>query len=162
MSSCVVTRWPTGAITLDTPYDAEYVEDLKASIPAISRRYDGASRNWVVKPPYVEVAIGILARHFPEGWEERDADVDGARRASSSPSGTPEWAATLFVQPDAPLEVAEAAYRALAKMSHPDLAGARAGDVTDAGRRMASLNDAIATARAARPASASVPKGRAA
>lgn len=49
----------------------------------------------------------------------------------------------LGVRPDAPIEVAEASYRALAKGAHPDTAG---GDA----KRMTELNDAIEAVRKGR------------
>ena len=59
-------------------------------------------------------------------------------------SGTRREAAqTLHVAPDAPLAVAEAAWRALSKSAHPDAGGSDAA--------MARLNAAIDTIRATRP-----------
>lgn len=45
----------------------------------------------------------------------------------------------LGIRPDAPLEVAEASYRALAKAAHPDAGGST--------ERMQELNDALASVR---------------
>jgi preprotein translocase subunit Sec63 len=52
-----------------------------------------------------------------------------------------EPAKVLYVQPDAPREVVEAAYRALSKKYHPDRGGNEA--------LMKQLNDAIVQAREA-------------
>lgn len=50
----------------------------------------------------------------------------------------------LGIRPDAPLEVAEASYRALAKVAHPDAGGSEA--------KMAELNAAIERVRSELPA----------
>jgi hypothetical protein len=57
------------------------------------------------------------------------------------PRSVPRWAKTLHVSPDAPLQVAEAAYRALSLKEHPDTGGSH--------DRMKALNLAIEQARQA-------------
>ena len=52
------------------------------------------------------------------------ADVDDPAADDTSSTGAgPEPFAVLFVREDAPAEVVTAAYRALAKMHHPDAGG---------------------------------------
>jgi hypothetical protein len=57
-------------------------------------------------------------------------------------TNAPSWAKTLCVDPDAPSEVIEAAYRALSKKAHPDYGGSH--------ERMKALNLAMEQARLAR------------
>jgi hypothetical protein len=61
------------------------------------------------------------------------------RQQQRPPDPLPEWRRILHIGMDAPLEVAEAAYRALAREAHPDRGGSH--------DRMKQLNRAIEQAR---------------
>lgn len=58
-----------------------------------------------------------FAQEMAEAYRQSSPALPGPGASAATPYNQ------LFVQPDAPLDVCEAAYRALAKRSHPDLGG---------------------------------------
>jgi hypothetical protein len=123
---------PAGGAVMQTPYLEEFVAVLKAEVPASCRWWNPAAKCWQVEPSYADLACRLFEGFFP-------------REAAGFPAVAlvPAWARILHVQPDAPLCVAEAAYRALAHVHHPD----RGGDL----ERCKQLNLVIETARAVLP-----------
>jgi hypothetical protein len=121
-----------GGAVVRTPYLEDFVSDLKEAVPAAYRHWDKIEKFWYIEPTYARVAAELFVSYFPDG-----NSFDLARKYKEPP----EWAKILFVQVGAPLEVVEAAYRALAKKYHPD----RGGDEV----RIKTLNSAIEQARAA-------------
>lgn len=117
-------------VTVITPYRQEFVEELKDAIPYRSRSFDPEFRTWTVRQPYVDSTLEIAAQHF-----------DGMRRlyaeqpAPSTESGHAieeclrrvrlyyREEAILYVIHDAPWPVIQAAFRATAKLAHPDTGG---------------------------------------
>lgn len=71
--------------------------------------------------------------------EATHALVDAPALPQKAGDGMPQWFETLRVDKDAPIEVAEAAYRTLSKSAHPDAGGSR--------ERFEHLQWAIETAR---------------
>ena len=53
-----------GCYELITEYDAGFVTELKATIPASHRRYDPTSRRWKVSAQYGRVAADLIPRYF--------------------------------------------------------------------------------------------------
>jgi hypothetical protein len=101
------------------PYVPAMVEALKR-VPAHARNYDPATKVWMVREPYVRQALDHFKRYFPHAMI-----TDGGARHSAPPPPPPTAPvasphATLFLLPSAPLEVIEAAYKALVKLHHPD------------------------------------------
>lgn len=95
-------------------------------------------------------ALRTLERHggvelFDQAMQGFVADALPARGGSSRLETPSSWWSILGVAEDAPLDVCEAAYRALARSAHPD-----AGGSAD---KMAGLNAAIAEARKSRDVS---------
>lgn len=82
------------------------------------------------------VLVQLLRSMFPEETQ-RQAPPPPPR---DEPRSVPAWAKALHIAPDAPLEVAEAAYRTLSRIgAHPDIGGSH--------ERMKALNLAIEEAR---------------
>ena len=110
-------RRRAGIIEVTFRYDPDVVEAIK-TLPGYARRWDPDRRVWAVLARYEEPLVYIL-----EGcglvvyWE--DAERRRETRRETGPGGAGPWA-TLHLLPDAPLPVAEAAYRAMAKLYHPD------------------------------------------
>jgi hypothetical protein len=113
-------------VILNFPYNVAFIEDLKNEIPKHGRRYDPELRVWTVMAPWDDLAIEM----FTECWPDAQVvyrGVLGFRReqkttASSTTKTDPDMA-VLFVTPDAPSCVIEAAYRALSRTYHPDRGG---------------------------------------
>jgi hypothetical protein len=114
-----------GEADLSFPYNAGLVDEIKATIPSRYRSYNAVTKEWTVSPPYADLATTILLIYFP------DADVpprshSWERRRKSRPASWPpdtDPFAVLHVLPSAPRAVIDAAYRALAKLHHPDRGG---------------------------------------
>src|SRR5690606_4113698 len=90
-----------------TPFDEDYVKDLKTCIPNHSRRWDPEDRLWIIDDRYEATVRRLLGIFF--GYKYAPVDADPYR--------------TLHLLPTAPPEVAKAAYRALAQIHHPDRGG---------------------------------------
>jgi hypothetical protein len=104
---------PAGGAILETPFLQDFVAAIKREIPPRSRWWDNQEKQWHVDPSHAHTAARIFRAFFP-GPESFQ------RPGATEP---PTWAKTLYVQPDAPLVVIEAAYKALAKVHHPDKGG---------------------------------------
>lgn len=129
MSSATITRLPGSAHPWayalrirDVEGDIFYalIEDLKAYIPGRHRKYDPPTKRWLVKEGQLDTLIDLLKRYnLPYQCEGAG---DGPRTHRMALDATTA-ARTLYVQENAPLAVIQAAYRALAKMTHPDAGG---------------------------------------
>jgi hypothetical protein len=53
-----------GGLKVNTPYSAQFVEELKASIPATSRKWDGGSKCWLVSRDYSVQLKEIIDRCY--------------------------------------------------------------------------------------------------
>jgi hypothetical protein len=123
-ASCHVSS--DGTITMWFRYHPAFIEVLKSSIPSAYRRYNPyiGNKSWTIMPAYAEVAAKLLIEYFPDA-------VCGGQGSRSNPSATTieshtDPSAVLHVRPGAPLEVIDAAFRALAKQHHPDKGGDQA------------------------------------
>lgn len=114
----------SGRLVLTFPFSRMFVELLKNTIPYTSREWDPERKAWTIDPPYTDLAIALLVKHFP------DAHIGGrpgpsfrSPRSTCSCLSRDSDYAKLYVLPTAPPEVIRAAYRALTKMRHPDVGG---------------------------------------
>lgn len=57
-------RAAAGGYELVTGYDAGFVAELKVAIPASHRRYDPATRRWIVSAQYGGAAADLVQKHF--------------------------------------------------------------------------------------------------
>ncbi len=115
------TRDPSGAVRLEFPFNRGMIESLKREIPARGRSYDPVTHVWLIDHAWANSAVNILLRFMPDARLIRNGER-ARTRTVPSPVATDEYR-TLFVAPDAPPEVVEAAYKALARMNHPDVGG---------------------------------------
>lgn len=115
-------------VTVITPFVQAFVEELKDAIPYRSRSFDPEFRTWTVRQPYVDPALEIAAQHF-----------DGMRRLYAEQPTTETGhtieeclrrvrlfyceESTLYLIHGAPWPIIQAAYRATAKLAHPDTGG---------------------------------------
>lgn len=137
-------------IYLYTPYDPNFVDQLKSIVPHELRLWENDLKRWYVFELWAEQAVELARRYWPnlidnrarQEQERRDNDA-GFRRQQERARG--QWNASVNVSPssdhaalcvtsDAPPEVIKAAYKALAILYHPDTGGS----VT----KMQSVNDA--------------------
>jgi hypothetical protein len=99
------------------------IDQLKEIIPVPFRTYDPANKNWVITDGYgLDEWIDKLRGAYDVAVG--DSDSKHEQRASQPP---PQSIAspfqTLYLLPNAPPEVVKAAYKALAKIHHPDARG---------------------------------------
>lgn len=123
-----------GRAVLAFPFDRWLVESLKAEIPPYARSYDPARKTWTVEQPYIRTARRLLTTVWP------DAEIEEEPRFRSPSERTPRAEYhILHLQPTAPPELVEAAYKCLSRLYHPD-----AGGDTE---KMMQINEAISTIR---------------
>ena len=144
MSVPHVTAYPDGSLVFTVPYHRDWVEGVKAAVPAAFRSWDPASKTWTIRPPYGVDVLGLTRTLFGRvdaaGSARRDAPgPEVIRRAD------PHFAA-LHLLPTAPPAVVDAAYKALSRAAHPDLLPARERD--RAHEAMVALNTAYDALRA--------------
>lgn len=132
-------------VRIVTPYDPDFVASLKEAVPYSYRSFDGTSKSWKVYEPYIETGLGVALTCFDDleelysesALERETAKAFSAHRCPTAPAASHDTAeclrrvcaiyreeAALHVLPSAPFTVVQAAYRALAKLLHPDLGGA--------------------------------------
>jgi len=131
MTTATIIRQHDGCARLYTPFDAEFVQQLKARIPAPLRRWD-KEKCWIIEAAGVFRAVSLAEQYF--GAVE-DIPATPSRFLVTTPH------AVLYLLPDAPADLVPVVYKTLAKLCHPD----RGGDV----RQMQRLNEAYETLRKA-------------
>jgi len=131
MTTATIIRQADGSAILHTPYDAEFVERLKATIPVSLRRWSKTDKTWVVSGSGIAQAV-LLAHAFYDRVEDIPATPPAPSRFRPL---TPH--AVLHLLPDAPADLVPVVYRHLAKVNHPD----RGGDT----REMQRINEAYET-----------------
>lgn len=125
-----------------------FTEFLKYGIkPASARRYEGSSRSWLVHWKQLRLVANTARRYYdacdwaslPPQWQMVAVGGEASTEVSQEPVAEENPFTVLFLTDDAPLEVIQAAYRALALKHHPDHGG------TDS--EMQRVNDAYIRAR---------------
>jgi hypothetical protein len=122
-----LTRRPIELMVKSGPTPWENAEALAKALEAIRLAEGRGSTRAMVQ---------LYRQMFPVEREQRQTPPP---REEPHRASTPDWARVLHISADAPLEVAEAAYRALAKHAHTDVGGTHEG--------MKALNRAIEQAR---------------
>ena len=118
---------------LRTPFDRDFVEALKLAIPAPYREWDAAKKAWYIHQEYDTTLIDLVASRGGQVIDKRPQVVT----AAVIPGPLQEACTLLCVTSDAPLSVAQAAFKALARRHHPDIGGDT--------EMMQRLNNALAT-----------------
>jgi hypothetical protein len=54
----------TGTVELETPYDEDFVEDLKAALPARARSWNRDRRVWIIAGEYWDAAVEVVEQYF--------------------------------------------------------------------------------------------------
>jgi|SRR5690606_19382502 len=124
-------------VDLTFPYSQVLITQLKLDVPAFCRSYAPATKTWTVREPYVDLAVSMVRRAYP------DLRVDDRRQYHTGLSvpaarSAPEYAA-LHLLPTAPPELVEAAYKTLARIHHPDRGGST--------ETMTQINEAVSAIR---------------
>jgi hypothetical protein len=120
-----------------TPYNANFVAELKALVPSDLRMWEGNEKRWYVFESFVKQVIDLAQEYWPDidtdyyhepaygsgrGSQNQRQDTNQGQQATWTSNGSTDHDA-LYVKPNAPKEVITAAYKALAKLYHPDTGG---------------------------------------
>jgi len=135
----VIELWSHNEVAVFSPYNRDFVADLKALGNRSMRHWEPDHKAWVVRTALFEDVHKLLDDYFPnEEWAVADDAKDaiqmvyhkqvnpGGAQASSAPSGPPTSFgpyATLYINNSAPDAVVKAAHKALTRLYHPDLGG---------------------------------------
>ena len=128
----LLTMAADGWVVVRTPYNAVFLDAFKQAIPYTAREWQPTAKTWRIAPDWADALIDLVDEHGGTVIDKRPPPQTGG----SVPKALGEACALLHVAPDAPLEVAQAAYKAMARKHHPDIGG----DTTT----MQALNEAIA------------------
>jgi hypothetical protein len=96
-----------GGVQIQAPYHPDFVDQLKAIVPAGERRWKPDRKVWVVASEYRSGVIALCRRCYD--------------RVVITEQRTPSWAVALFEQ--TPEHLHKALYLALSKALHPDTGG---------------------------------------
>jgi hypothetical protein len=125
----------TGAARCTFPYSAGLVSAIKNIVPAGYRRYDPDDHSWTVEPPYGPRVSLLIMEVYPDAEVEHRTTWRPSE--PSVPAIDPDYR-TLHLLPSAPPPLVEAAYKCLARLSHPD-----AGGSTEDMQQLNAARDAI-------------------
>lgn len=113
-----------------TPYDADFVNILKAKIPASHRKWDGIDKIWKVDPSKDEVLVEIITRFFGEPTVLEDKEVVVLTANAGDP-----YSDLLRLAPN---DVLKSVFRLIATALHPDKGG-QADKMTKANQAWAAI-----------------------
>ena len=100
-----------------TPYNGAYVETLKADIFPRDRRWDPDEQIWFFTDRSIELVCSLLKEFYGDfRWVRTQA-------RAAVPDTVADSYAVLHLLPSAPESLVTAAYRILAKITHPDAGG---------------------------------------
>lgn len=136
-----LTTEPDNRLALESPYDRGFVDDLKARIPWDGRTWEPARKRWLLSRLYLPDFLAYCEERQIEVLDDSQPAEAPVMALPPMPEELREAFDVLYLAYTAPIVVAEASYRALAKIFHSDRP-----DFGDA-EKMASLNEAIATIR---------------
>ncbi len=98
------------------------ISELKGIIPVAFRNYEPAAKTWMITDwgcldEWLDELRSVYAVETEYDNEQPSQKPPQPPQSIASPS------ATLYLLPNAPLEVVKASYKALAKIHHPDAQG---------------------------------------
>lgn len=133
-------------VYLYTPFDDTFRNWLKMTVPSGQRAWEAEEKRWWVSEEYADDAVKMAQACFPQldtsdyflkSQSHKQTGFGGSAQSQPPKQEPAGPQAVLFCLPSAPAEVLTAAYKALAKVYHPD-----AGTRPDA-LRMTAINGAI-------------------
>lgn len=129
----IVEKYSDTEVAVETPYKADFINELKDSIDPPFRRWNGDKRAWIIRAAVFSIVHEIIDSHYPdEVWQVSETAQELIQKSYSYrvvyPEKQPDCSGprtVLHVTDDAPDCVVQAAYKALARMHHPDVGGSR-------------------------------------
>jgi len=111
-------RWDN-RIECQFPFSRNLVDQLKACIPGSHREWVPERKVWIVDSAYAATAIRLMREVFGEVVVEDQRSTYRDPFPPTTPRVDPDCA-VLYILPDAPRCVIDAAFKALAREYHPD------------------------------------------
>lgn len=62
--SMAQVEYEVGTVSVEMPYDRELIEELKATIPAMGRKWNGTRKVWVFTADWWDEAQRIIGQYF--------------------------------------------------------------------------------------------------
>lgn len=106
-----------GSVILRFPYHEGLLNQLKLTIPPHLRSWNPEIKAWIVWGEYAPLAVDLVRSVYANLRESRPSETN----TGSQPGNRDRR--TLYVTDDAPPAVVHAAYKALARLYHPDAGG---------------------------------------
>jgi hypothetical protein len=141
MRTATIRTSPSG-IDVSTPYESDFVDALKATVPSRGRKWDSDRKMWTITPAYIDDAVRLLEQYFhvvdlreekaKAEREQREREQEHQQQQEQERQREQHEReqryrhgpyATLHLQPTAPPELIHSAWRCLAKLYHPDHGG---------------------------------------
>jgi len=140
-----IFRWD-GKLECSFPYSKYLVEQLKAHIPASHREWNPEHKLWIVDSVYATTALRLMRDTFGDVRldDQRFQYQEPSPPFTAAPKVDPDCA-TLYLLPEAPRCVIDAAFKALAREYHPDRLPA--GEREHGHERMVQINSAYERVR---------------
>ena len=137
MKTARMVRLIDGTYQVTFPYDPIVVDAIKRIVPARSRTYDPSQSAWIV----ASVCRDTIHQMLEDVFVHVEMDAEETYSPPPSPTSTPRHTEyhVLHLQPTAPPELVESAYKTLTKLYHPD----RGGDHD----KMTEINAAVSAIR---------------
>lgn len=129
-----ILRRGDGAVRLTFPYTQRLVSELKNGVPARHRTYNPDDKSWIVYQPFVQFSSDLVRSYYPNvsitdrefrdhpRRQQRDYRRSETFFTPPPPKADDAWM-VMHLQPTAPKELIEAAYKVLARLNHPDAGG---------------------------------------
>lgn len=120
----VFTPRDENRVNVSFPYSRRFIELLRA-LPAEDRSWHADERCWAVDLRHLPKLAALGARLFgdTDATALHAAQRAVVEEACGAAAAAPACYAALHLLPSAPLPVVKAAYRALARLHHPDHGG---------------------------------------
>jgi len=68
-----------GSLVIHSPYNAEFVQDLRDNIASSMKKWDGRSKTWTIHPSAADKAHVIAARHY-HALDEKSGGSDNLKK----------------------------------------------------------------------------------
>ena len=118
-----LTTADDGRVCMHSPYDPDFLAWFKAEIHYRDRSWDSEKRVWILENHVVSsFLVDCVAQKITVRDERTGADAPVTQNPyAAMPEDLRAAFACLYLAPNAPVCVAEASHKALAKVFHPDM-----------------------------------------